>query len=69
MQQRLQEAAGQVTPSDLVNADAIENAMQRMPAKHAIYRGTLPPTKLFAFPAGDSGGMPQTGSQHNIGPR
>lgn len=69
LQQRLQEAAGQVTPSDLVNADAIENAMQRMPAKHAIYRGTLPPTKLFAFPAGDSGGMPQTGSQHNIGPR
>jgi hypothetical protein len=69
LQQRLHEVVGQVTPSDLVHSNAIEIAMQRIPAKDAVYRGTLPPTKLFAFSAGNSDGASLSNSQSNVGSR
>ncbi|KAH8556980.1 hypothetical protein BGW37DRAFT_553211 [Umbelopsis sp. PMI_123] len=49
LEQRLQGAIAQVAPKDLVDANTLEHAMNRLPIKDPAYRGTLPPTKLFAF--------------------
>lgn len=71
LEQRLQGAISQVTPKDLVDAGSIERAMQRIPVKDPVYRGTLPPTKLFAFTTDDqisnsvSGFPGQSGARQN----
>lgn len=49
LEQRLQGAMAQLAPKDLVDPNTVERAMQRIPTKDPVFRGTLPPTKLFAF--------------------
>ncbi|CAO3660663.1 unnamed protein product [Umbelopsis vinacea] len=49
LEERLKGAMAQVAPKDLVDPSTIERAMQRIPTKDPTFRGTLPPTKLFAF--------------------
>ncbi|KAI7877912.1 hypothetical protein K492DRAFT_238868 [Lichtheimia hyalospora FSU 10163] len=53
LQKRMQKLISKVSPKDLIDASTIESAMKRLPLVESVYRGTLPPNKLFAYPTSE----------------
>ncbi|KAF9281570.1 Bromodomain containing protein 7 [Mortierella alpina] len=67
LRKSLLELASKVKPSQLVTAEAVENAMRKLPYKEPAFTGTLPPNKPFAFPTNASrSGLPATATAYPV---
>ncbi|CAO3567825.1 unnamed protein product [Mortierella alpina] len=63
----LLELTSKARPSQLVTAEAVENAMRKLPYKEPAFTGTLPPNKPFAFPTNASrSGLPATATAYPV---
>ncbi|ORY90334.1 hypothetical protein BCR43DRAFT_109151 [Syncephalastrum racemosum] len=49
LQARLQMLMAALAPDQLTDPDSVEKTMARLPLTNAVYRGTLPPQRLFAY--------------------
>jgi hypothetical protein len=53
LQRQFHTILSQLPPSAVIHPEDIETAMSRLPMKEAVYRGTLPSSRIFAYPSSD----------------
>ncbi|KAF7730399.1 hypothetical protein EC973_002205 [Apophysomyces ossiformis] len=53
LQDRISMLASTLPPKSLISTDEIPTAMSQLPLLETAYQGSLPPTKIFAFPTTD----------------
>jgi hypothetical protein len=53
LQRQFHTILSQLPPSAVIHPEDIETALSRLPMKEAVYRGTLPSSRIFAYPSSD----------------